>query len=56
MSKFVLSGNEAPAVSIHALHDPELKDPTSDDPRVRFNILITNYAHVQDSGQKCFPV
>ncbi|PPR05855.1 hypothetical protein CVT26_010135 [Gymnopilus dilepis] len=27
------NGNEAPAVSIHALHEPNLKDPTNDDPR-----------------------
>ncbi|KDR75198.1 hypothetical protein GALMADRAFT_249162 [Galerina marginata CBS 339.88] len=27
------NGNEAPAVSIYALHDPELKDPTHDDAR-----------------------
>ncbi|KAF9049979.1 allantoicase [Panaeolus papilionaceus] len=27
------NGNEAPEVSIYALHDPELKDPTHDDPR-----------------------
>ncbi|PPQ99434.1 hypothetical protein CVT24_005241 [Panaeolus cyanescens] len=27
------NGNEAPEVSIYALHDPELKDPAHDDPR-----------------------
>ncbi|KAF8904462.1 allantoicase [Gymnopilus junonius] len=27
------NGNEAPAVSIYALHEPELKDPTNDDTR-----------------------
>jgi len=28
-------GNEAPAVSVYALHDADLKDPQHDDSRVR---------------------
>lgn len=32
-------GNEAPAVSIHALHSLDLKDPSHDDARVSVQIL-----------------